>query len=140
MSDDLYQREILDRAKSTAHTGRIAAPDASITLDNPLCGDRVILDIKLAGATIGELKHQVRGCALCQASASVMADIVIGRTQAEARNGGVALKAFLTGDALPPLWGRLDIFAPVRGHKSRHDCVKLPFEALDRALSQTPAK
>ncbi len=140
MSDDLYQRAILDRAKSPAHAGRLESPDASVTVDNPLCGDRVTLDVKLDGDKIADIAHHVRGCALCQASASVLADAAIGQTRAAVPAGREALKAMLAGIAEPAApWSELSIFIPLRRHKSRQDCVLLPFEALAQALAQARA-
>lgn len=134
MSDDLYQQAILDRAKSTARAGRLTAPDATATIDNPLCGDRITVDVKIADGRIADVTHHVRGCALCQASASVMAEAAIGQEAAAAAAGRVAAKSVLTGEPAASPWTGLEIFAPVRRHKSRFDCVLLPFEALAQAL------
>ena len=79
----------------------------------------------------------VRGCALCQASASVMADAVIGRSASDAASGREQVKTMLGGSETPGApWQGYGIFAPVKAHKSRHDCVLLPLEALVRALAQ----
>jgi nitrogen fixation NifU-like protein len=134
MSDDLYQQAILDRAKAPVRAGKLDSPDASVTVDNPLCGDRVTLDVKFDGDRIADLAHKVRGCALCQASASVLAEVVVGQTAASARKGREALKAMFGGGMPDAVWQSLSIFAPVRAHKSRQDCVRLPFDALDQAF------
>jgi nitrogen fixation NifU-like protein len=136
MSDDLYQQAILDRAKSMARAGRLHSPDASATVDNPLCGDRVTVDLKLADGKIVDVAHHVRGCALCQASASVMAEAAVGQDAPRAKTGREAAKALLAGTAAAAPWSGLEIFAPVRRHKSRFDCVLLPFEALAQALDR----
>lgn len=136
MSDDLYQQAIMERAKGRAGAGRLDKPSASVTVDNPLCGDRITLDVALDNGTIKAVGHQVRGCALCQASASVIATVAIGQTPDAANAGRDTLKAVLTGGSAVPPWNDLGIFAPVQRHKSRHDCVLLPFEALAQALSQ----
>jgi len=138
MSDELYQRAILDRAKSPARAGRLPAPDATVTVDNPLCGDRVTLDIKMDGDKIADIAHHVRGCALCQASASVVSEVAVGRSPADAQSGRERLKAMLGGSEAPAApWNELGIFMPLRSHKSRQDCVLLPFEALAQALAKT---
>ncbi len=137
MSDDLYQQAILQRAKTPAHAGRLASPDVSVTVDNPLCGDRITLDLKFREQIIAEVGHQVRGCALCQASASVMAAAIVGQTTAAALAAQDKVKAMLaSGEAPPAPWEELAIFTPVRRHKSRHDCVVLPFDALSQAIVQ----
>ncbi len=74
MNDQLYQDRIVALAKAKTGAGRLAAPTKSARRDNPLCGDRVTIDVKLDGAgRIAEIAHQVRGCLLCQASASALA-------------------------------------------------------------------
>jgi nitrogen fixation protein NifU and related proteins len=136
MSDDLYQQAIMERAKSRAGAGRLEKPSASATVDNPLCGDRVTLDVTLNNGSIAAVGHQVRGCALCQASAAVIATASVGQTPVAALAGRDTLKAVLTGGVPAAPWAELGIFAPVQRHKSRHDCVLLPFEALAQALGQ----
>jgi nitrogen fixation NifU-like protein len=137
MSDDLYQSAILDRAKTPVHAGRLPSPDVSVTVDNPLCGDRITLDLKLENGAVADIAHHVRGCALCQASASVMAEAVVGQRAAEISAGREKLKSMLGGSEAPVApWSGFGIFVPVRSHKSRHDCVLLPLEALAQALAQ----
>jgi nitrogen fixation NifU-like protein len=137
MSDDLYQRAIMDRAKTPVRAGRLTAPDVSVTVDNPLCGDRITLDVKLDNGTIADIAQHVRGCALCQASASVMAETVAGRPAAEVANGRDKIRTMMGGSEAPAApWDGYGIFAPLRSHKSRQDCVLLPLEALAQALAQ----
>ena len=137
MSDDLYQRAIMDRAKAPVRAGRLPSPDATATVDNPLCGDRVTVDVTLADGRITDIAHQVRGCALCQASASVLAAAAIGQTAAGLQAARDRLKAMLGGGETPEApWQELEIFTPVRRYKSRHECVILPFDALTQALGQ----
>lgn len=140
MSDDLYQRAIMDRAKTPVRAGRLASPDVTATVDNPLCGDRVTIDLKLAGDKIADIAHHVRGCALCQASASVLAAAAVGQTAADLQATRERLKAMLGGSDTPGApWQELGIFTPVRRYKSRHECVLLPFDAVTQALSQPKA-
>jgi NifU-like protein involved in Fe-S cluster formation len=138
MSDQLYHQAILELAKQAARTPRLEAPDASVTVDNPLCGDRVTLDLCLADSRVGAVGHKVRGCLLCQASAAVIAARAPGETPAAlceiAGRLGRAIRKDPT--AVEGLWPELAAFAPIHAHRSRHDCVLLPFEALTRALSE----
>ena len=84
MSEALYHDAILALAKDRTHAGRLDAPARTGTLDNPLCGDRVTLDIELGDdGTIRRIRHFVRGCALCQASAAALAAALEGRTAAD---------------------------------------------------------
>ena len=135
MNDQIYQERIVALAKAKTGAGRLNDPTKSARRDNPLCGDRVTIDVRLDGqGKITEIAHQVRGCLLCQAAASALAATAIGKDA-----GGIAglrLDAERAlgrepGDAGEPF----SAFAPVAAHKSRQECVLLPFEALKDALS-----
>ncbi|MFN0043219.1 MAG: iron-sulfur cluster assembly scaffold protein [Alphaproteobacteria bacterium] len=136
MAEDLYQTRLIAHAKAAHGKGRIAHPHGSALADNPLCGDRVRVDIRLHLGQIAELKHEVRGCLLCEAAASVMGAHVPGLDASAIADAARALGAFLKGksEALPANWPELADFAPVRGHRSRHGCVLLPFAAAEQAL------
>jgi nitrogen fixation protein NifU and related proteins len=134
MSDELYQARIVALAKSKAGAGKLAAPTKSARRDNPLCGDRVTIDVRLDNGKIVEIAHQVRGCLLCQASAVALASTAVGRDAAgiaELRHDAERAVGREAGKAHDPF----DAFEPVAAHKSRHECVLLPFEALKDALS-----
>ena len=135
MSDALYQERIVALAKAKTGAGKLAAPTKSVRRDNPLCGDRVLLDVTLDGTgKIAEIAHQVRGCLLCQASASALASLAVGRDAtgvAELRQQADRALGRAEGEAEAPY----DAFAPVKGHKSRQDCVLLPLEALKDAFA-----
>ena len=134
MKADLYQDVIVAQAKQATRAGRLDAPDASITLDNPLCGDRVAIDIKLAGGRIVDMAHRVRGCLLCEASASVVGANAIGQSADTAAAMQRDLRASLEGSTENGLWPGMEAFAPVADYKSRHACVLLPLEALLKAV------
>ena len=135
MSEDLYQQAILDYAKAATGAGRLEDADASVTLDNPLCGDRVTIDIKVADGRLAAVAHKVRGCALCEAAASVIGGAATGRPIDQLRHLYAGVADMLAADASPP-WAELAAFYPVRAFKSRHECVLLPFEALNDALAE----
>jgi nitrogen fixation NifU-like protein len=137
MSDELYQAALVARAKQGRARGRLAQPQHSITLDNPLCGDRVTLDVNLADGRVSAVGHQVRGCLLCEASAEVIAAQAPGKTRGELADAASAVAAIIKDGKTVPAgaWSELAIFAPVHRVKSRQDCVLLPFEALTKALA-----
>lgn len=137
MTDELYHATILDRARSSERAGRLERPDASATIDNPLCGDRVTIDLKLDGGRVSDIAQYVRGCALCRAAAATIARHAIGETADSLAETAEALRGILKGDAPAPsgAWSELSMFAPARAYKSRHDCVLLPFEAIARAFA-----
>jgi nitrogen fixation NifU-like protein len=132
MSDALYQKAIVELARDASAAGAMANPDASVTRDNPLCGDRVTLQARFApDGSIAELKHTTRGCLLCQASAAMVGHHAAGLSAQKAAAAEELARGFLKGAAPgSDAWPELDYFIPVRGHKSRHDCVILAFDAL----------
>ena len=135
MSDQLYQERIVALAKAKTGAGKLAAPTKSARRDNPLCGDRVSIDLRLDGdGRIAEIAHQVRGCLLCQASASALSSVAVGRDRAgiaEIRHEAEKAIGREMGNPHEPFTA----FAPVRAYRSRQECVLLPFEALQDALS-----
>jgi nitrogen fixation NifU-like protein len=134
MSDALYQERIVALAKSRTGAGKLSAPTQSVRRDNPLCGDRVTIDLKLEEGKIAEIAHQVRGCLLCQASAAALAAVAVGcdaATIAEWCLDAERALGRVSGQARSPF----DAFAPVANHKSRHDCVMLPLATLKEALT-----
>lgn len=135
-ADDLYQTEIVARAKAGAGDCRIEPHDARATVDNPLCGDRVTMDIVLADENIAALGHRTRGCALCQAAAETLRRCAPGMAPSEAPSQREALAAFLAGrQDLPDRLAEFAAFAPVRSHPSRQGCVLLPLDALVEAAA-----
>lgn len=137
MTDALYHDALVRLARESFGAGRLDPPAAEGARDNPLCGDRVTMEVRLEGGRIAALAHRVRGCLLCQAAASFLARAAPGRSPDEVR-AGRDLAAALLGGAPPPggAWAGLEVFAPVQAVKSRHRCVLLAFEALCEALSQ----
>jgi len=142
MSDELYQDAIMAHARAPHHAGTLAAADARATVDNPLCGDRVTIELRLTDGRIAEVAHTVRGCALCQASASMLADGAIGAARTEVAEARDAIRAMLRDDAPAPggRWSAFAAFLPARPARSRHDCVLLPFQAFDKAVATTEAR
>lgn len=139
MSGDLYDAAIVAAARAKVGAGRLEAPTHSVTCDNPLCGDRVTLDLGLDGPRLTSLAHKTRGCLLTQAAASALAEHAPGHDLAELRGLYDRVRAMLR-DGEPPPWPALAMFQPVRAVPSRFDCVLLPFRALGEALDQEAAK
>jgi nitrogen fixation NifU-like protein len=133
---DLYQDALIAQAKAATRAGRLEAADATLTRDNPLCGDRVTLDIRMKESRIADLAHRVRGCLLCEAAASAIGANAVGKTSADIEAADQAVRALLeNGQKGPDLWPALEAFAPVRDYASRHGCVLLPFETLRELLA-----
>lgn len=137
MSEELYHRKLVARAKSRAGAGTLPSPDAEATVDNPLCGDRVTVGVRLADGRVAALAHRTRGCLLCEAAAALIGEQAPGETAADLKDAADAARRLLEGAEAPAgRWAALAEFAPVRGVRSRWDCVLLPFSALTRALEK----
>ena len=122
MSTELYQAELVKRARQAFGRGRLAAPSATVTLDNPLCGDRVTMDIAMGDDAVAEIGHEVKGCLLCEAAAATIAESGRGHSAAELREMASAAAALMKDGTTPPdKFESLRVFTPVHGAKSRRD-------------------
>ena len=142
MIDDIYNKKILEFAGNIPRLGRLAEPDASATAHSKLCGSTVTIDLKLDGDVVADFAHDVKACALGQASSSVMASHVVGSTVAELRAVREAMRRMLKENGPPPE-GRfedLKYLEPVRDYKARHASTMLTFDAVCSAIDQIEAK
>jgi NifU-like protein involved in Fe-S cluster formation len=138
MDFDLYNRQILRLAASIPRIGRLESPDVSVTADSRLCGSRITIDLKLADDLVAGYAHEVRACAIGQAVASVVAQVIVGLPVAEIHAGAAALRAILEQKMLPTSkpWTALEPLLPVADVRSRHGSALLPFKALELALDE----
>ena len=137
MAEDLYQRALLRHAADAHGAGRLAPADGSATIDNPLCGDRVTVDVRLDHGEVAELRHEVRACVLCQAAASILAVNAEGETADSLKALEDAVRGMLKDAAPAPQgkWAEFQVFTPVAPYRNRHSCVLLPIEAAEKALA-----
>ena len=142
MIDELYQKNLLRLAANATGDGTLENPDAEETLDNPTCGDRITIQIRLKDNEVAELMHQNRSCVLCQASASLIGKHAVGKQLEDILETRQNLQSMLHGTPLQDTseWQELEYFDVVAPHKSRHHCVLLPFDALIRALEAANKK
>ena len=140
MSDlgELYQQVILDHNKAPRNFREV--PDANRTAHghNPLCGDKIQLWVKITGAVIEDVGFLGSGCAISQASASVMTTVVKGKTVAEAERLFAAFHGMVMGTAEPDhtaLGMKLYAFSGVKEFPARVKCANLPWHTLHAALS-----
>lgn len=140
MADELYNAAIVSEAKAKVGAGRLEAPEVTVDVDNPLCGDRVTLDVTGDSGRVTALAHKTRGCLLTQAAASVVARRAPGADAASLRALHAQIEALLRGEPVPDAPPEILMFRPVQAVRSRHDCVLLPFEALEEALAKLEAK
>ncbi|HTN98757.1 MAG TPA: iron-sulfur cluster assembly scaffold protein [Nordella sp.] len=142
MINEVYNRKILEFAADIPRLQRLNAPDATATAISRLCGSKVTVDVKLADGKVSDFGHEVKACALGQASSSVMARHVVGSTPAELRELRSRMYAMLKEGGEPPSgkWQELEALLPVRDFKARHASTLLTFDAVVDALDQIAAK
>lgn len=142
MLDDMYNRRILELAADIPRQGRLAVPDASATAHSKLCGSTVTVDLAMQGDIVTDFAHEVKACALGQASSSIMARHVVGSTASELREMREIVRRMLKENGAPPEgeWADLRVLEPVRDYKARHASTLLTFDAVVDAIGQIEAK
>lgn len=142
MLDDVYNRRILELAADIPHQGRLAAPDASATAHSKLCGSTVTVDLVMEGDVVRDFAHEVKACALGQASSSIMARNIIGSTATELREIREVARRMLKENGAAPAgkWADLRVLEPVRDYKARHASTLLTFDAVVDAIGQIEAR
>ena len=141
MLNDIYNRRILELAADIPRIGRLPDADASATAHSKLCGSTVTVDLKLADGVVSDFAHEVKACALGQASSSIMARNIIGATPAELRALRDTMRLMLKENGAAPTgkWADCAVLEPVREYKARHASTLLTFEAVVDALNQIKA-
>jgi len=143
MLNDVYNSRILDLAGNIPRLGRLANPDATATAHSKLCGSTVTVDLKMEGDTVTDFAHDVKACALGQASSSIMARHVIGSKASELRALREGVRKMLKENGPPPAsgeWADIAVLEPVRDFKARHASTMLTFDAVVDAINQIEAK
>ncbi len=145
--NDLYQEVILDHYKKPRNFGSLPDATAAAHGDNPLCGDRLALHVRLAGDRIEDIRFKGSGCAISTASASLMTEAVKGRTKDEALAIFERFHPMVTGlrppeDRSGPQagqgnsddLGKLEVFSGVSEFPVRVKCATLAWHTLKAAL------
>lgn len=153
--DALYGDVIMEHYRSPRRRARLSAPDIETEEFNPFCGDRANLQLRLAtvpassdyrpasygngaGPAIAEISAVAEGCSIIQASASLLADGIAGRTLAEASDLSQLFRELMQGGPLPApalaALGDLEALSVVRQYPVRVKCALLPWVALEEAL------
>ncbi|WP_019904284.1 iron-sulfur cluster assembly scaffold protein [Methylobacterium sp. 77] len=142
MLDDIYNRRILELAADIPRLGRLPAPDASATAHSKLCGSTVTVDLSVEDGTVTDFAHEVKACALGQASSSLMARHVVGAKADDLRTLRDTVRRMLKENGPAPQgdWADLVVLEPVRDFKARHASTLLTFDAVVNALDQVAAK
>ncbi|MFC7064807.1 iron-sulfur cluster assembly scaffold protein [Brucella rhizosphaerae] len=142
MIDDVYNKRILEFAGNIERIGRLAAPDAVATVHSKLCGSTVTVYLKMADDVVTDFAHEVKACALGQASSSVMARNIIGCSSEELRAARDAMYKMLkeNGPAPEGRFEDLKYFEPVREYRARHASTLLTFDAVVDCIRQIEEK
>ncbi len=139
---DVYNAKILEYAGNIPRIGRLPDADASATAHSKLCGSTVTVDIKMDNDIVVDFAHDVKACALGQASSSIMARHVIGSSKDELRKVRDEMLAMLKENGPPPQgrFEELKFLEPVRDYKARHASTMLTFDAVTEAIRQVEAR
>ena len=135
MVDDLYQEIILDHSKRPRNCHAMDDANHKAEGYNPLCGDRIIVEITVEDGVVKDVAFQGAGCAISKAAASMMTASVIGKPEREVDALFHSVHAMLTGANGPTAEvGKLAVFAGVREFPSRIKCATLAWHTLQAAL------
>ncbi len=133
LTDDLYREIILEHFKNPRNHGRLEKPDLTAQGANPFCGDELELTVALAGETLRDIRFQAKGCSISQAAASMMTEVVKGRTLNEAEALAKQFKAVMLESAplnLSPELEDLESLEGVRKYPVRIKCAILGWNTL----------
>jgi NifU-like protein involved in Fe-S cluster formation len=142
MINEVYNKRIIELAGNIPRLGRLPDAQASATAHSKLCGSTVTVDLKMDGDEVTDFAHEVKACALGQASSSIMASHVIGAKADELRNLRETVRKMLKENGAPPngKWADIAVLEPVRDYKARHASTMLTFDAVVQAVNQIEAK
>ena len=138
MSDelrDLYQEVILDHNRRPRNFGTLPDANRSAEGNNPLCGDRVTVYLRVEDDRVRGISFQGSGCAISTASASLMTEALRGRTVAEAHALFDGFRALVTQGTDAGELGKLAVFTGVREFPIRVKCATLAWHTLEAALA-----
>ncbi len=138
MLSDIYNERILELAGNIPRIGRLAEPDATASAHSRLCGSTVTVDLALADGVVTDFAHEVRACALGQASSSIMASHVVGARAEDLRRLRDTMRRMLKENGSPPAgeWKDCAVLEPIREYKARHASTLLTFDAVVDAIEQ----
>jgi len=135
----MYQAAILEHARRTRHRGVLDPADARQEGINPSCGDELLLTLRLSDEAITAVRYDGKGCAISQASASLMAEAIEGRGRDEVVALIAHVKAMIHGQGVHPDLGEVAVLEGVRRLPARVKCAALAWTTLEAALKTHPA-
>ncbi|MED5240800.1 MAG: SUF system NifU family Fe-S cluster assembly protein [Proteobacteria bacterium] len=134
----IYRDLLLEHARHPKNCGRLESPDLRATAFNPLCGDELELTLAVSEDIIQDCKTKVRGCSICQASASMMSDLILTKTLQEAEKISKVFTESLTkeNEVISESLDSLRPLIALKKHRSRIKCMKLAWDALEDCARQ----
>lgn len=136
---ELYQELILDHCKHPRNYGRLPNPDRCATGHNPLCGDKLVLTLSIEDDVVKEARFEGEGCAISTASASLMSELIVGKTTDEVNALFTRFHKMVTSkDGADDFSGldKLAVFSGVRDYPLRVKCATLAWHSLKAALAR----
>ncbi len=136
---ELWRDVLLDHFRDPRGRTPLAQPSCRREVRNPLCGDRLVLELTLAEDRVREVSARARGCSLSVASASMLAERLPGLTIGEVRDLSRTVQAYLTASADPAGeidLGEIEALGGVRRLAARRPCALLPWRCLDTLLGE----
>jgi nitrogen fixation NifU-like protein len=134
--DSVYQELILKHYRSSKHRGELEAPDAVVPMRNPVCGDDILLQVRVDDGRISEIRFSGHGCAISQAAASMMSEHALGKSWDEVHAIAGRFREMIHGDetaARDKALGDMRALAGVSKLPRRVKCAMLAWDALDEA-------
>lgn len=142
--DELYEAIILDHYRNPRNTAPVESPDIDLEVNNPFCGDEFQIQLKIEDDAVSQVGITGRGCAISQASASLLAELVEGKTSSEVRASVSAFRRLLKGEEVSDdekeMLGDIEALSGVRRFPIRIKCALLSWVGLDDALKEHLAK
>lgn len=135
----LYQELILDHYRRPRNRGELGGADVTVQRNNPTCGDEITLQLRMEEGRIAEGRFGGQGCAISQASASMMTELLRGASPEEARALAERFRGMLHGDeaaAKDRSLGDLRALAGVARYPARVRCAMLAWTALEEAVGR----
>ena len=137
--DELYEAIILDHYRSPRNSAPVDAPDVDLEVNNPFCGDEFQIQLKVSEGSVSQVGINGRGCAISQASASLLAELVEGKSYAEVKAAVDSVRRLLKGEEVTEeeqdLLGDIEALGGVRKFPVRIKCALLSWVGLDDALT-----
>jgi nitrogen fixation NifU-like protein len=142
--NELYEAIILDHYRSPRNTATVEEPDIDLEVNNPFCGDEFHIQLKVEDDAVSQVGITGRGCAISQASASLLAELVKGKSASEVESAVSAVRRLLKGeeitDAEADILGDIEALGGVRKFPVRIKCALLSWIGLGDALRDHLAK